>query len=36
MLPHVVKAILRQEKYDELSTDLRKMLNVPEQQGLTV
>ena len=26
---HIFKALMRQEKYDQLSTDLRKMLNVP-------
>jgi hypothetical protein len=28
------KAILRQEKYDELSADLRKMLNVSRHRDL--
>ncbi len=26
---HIFEALMRQEKYDQLSTDLRKMLNVP-------
>ena len=29
LMDRSIEALMRQEKYDQLSTDLRKMLNVP-------